>query len=240
MRTIVIVFLLFIFKVGQSQNCTVEFLGDRAVISYETTLGKGSYADVFYKTTSSAHWTKALKVSGDEGLLGEAQKKYIVIWDYKTECKENQVNAVKVRIQNEAGQEDELSWQSNVPTSVNANSEKPKVFDFVQEVAEYPGGEIGMYNELRNYITYPEMEKQNQIQGTVFVSFIVEADGSISEIEVLRGVEEGPGFNKVAVRAIGSLKQRFKPAKMNGNPVRYRMRIPIKFSLTSESIFKKQ
>jgi protein TonB len=116
-------------------------------------------------------------------------------------------------------------------TVVDVKKDPPKVFDFVQEVATYPGGEEGMYAELRNYISYPEMEKQNQIEGTVFVSFIVEADGAISNVEVLRGVEEGPGFDKVAVGAVQKLKKKFAPAKMNGNSVRYRMRIPIKFTL---------
>jgi protein TonB len=75
------------------------------------------------------------------------------------------------------------------------------------------------------------MEKQNQIEGTVYVNFVVEADGSISNIAVSRGVDEGPGFNKAAMGAVSKLKQKFTPAKMNGNPVRLRMTIPVKFSL---------
>jgi protein TonB len=116
-------------------------------------------------------------------------------------------------------------------TVVDVKKDPPKVFDFVQEEAGYPGGQEAMYAELRNYIVYPEMEKTNQIEGTVYVSFIVEADGAVSNVEVLRGVEEGPGFDKIAVGAVQKLKKKFTPAKMNGNSVRYRMRIPIKFTL---------
>jgi len=75
------------------------------------------------------------------------------------------------------------------------------------------------------------MEKNNQIEGKVYVNFVVEADGSVSNITVLRGVEEGPGFNKAAITAVSKLKKKFVPAKMNGNAVRLRMTIPMRFSL---------
>jgi protein TonB len=75
------------------------------------------------------------------------------------------------------------------------------------------------------------MEKNNQIEGTVYVNFVVEADGSVSNVTVLRGVEEGPGFNKAAITAVNKLKKKFVPAKMNGNSVRLRMTIPMRFSL---------
>jgi protein TonB len=63
------------------------------------------------------------------------------------------------------------------------------------------------------------------------VNFVVEADGSVSNVTVLRGVEEGPGFNKAAITAVSKLKKKFVPAKMNGNSVRLRMTIPMRFSL---------
>jgi TonB family protein len=223
-----------------AQTCTVEFLGDRAVISYETSLGKGSNADLYYKKGSSSYWVKATNVTGDVGFLSKSQQRYIVIWDYKLECKDSPVEFVKVRVVSDNGLEQELSWQaSDLPSISNVNSEKPKVFDFVQEEAHYPGGQEAMYAELRDYIVYPELEKTNGIEGTVYVSFIVEVDGTVSNVEVMRGVEEGPGFNKIAVGAVQKLKKAFIPATMNGNAVRYRMRIPVKFTLTSPTILKK-
>ncbi|MEN9334459.1 MAG: hypothetical protein RLY35_1639, partial [Bacteroidota bacterium] len=119
----------------------------------------------------------------------------------------------------------------NTYTPVDLKTPPAKVFDFAEEKATYPGGEESMYAELLSNIVYPEMEKNNQIEGTVYVNFVVEADGSVSNITVLRGVEEGPGFNKAAITAVSKLKKKFVPAKMNGNAVRLRMTIPMRFSL---------
>lgn len=233
MRGILVVLFLFFLFEGQTQSCMVEILADRAVISYETSLGKGSQSEVFYKTQSSSFWKKANNVSGDVGIIGKSQQKYIVIWDYMTECKESPVVSIKVRVMHEGGLEEEHFWQSTEANStIDINSEKPKVFDFVQKEAEYPGGREAMYNELSDYIYYPREARAKEIEGVVYVSFIIEIDGTVSQVEVMRGIEKGEMLNEVAVQAIKQLKYKFYPAKMNGNDVRYRMRIPIKFSLS--------
>jgi protein TonB len=136
-----------------------------------------------------------------------------------------------ISTENVEGEDGLMAPTEMVYTPVDTKPEPAKVFDFAEERPGYPGGEGAMYDELRSYIVYPEMEKQNQIEGTVYVNFVVEADGSISNIAVSRGVDEGPGFNKAAMGAVSKLKQKFTPAKMNGNPVRLRMTIPVKFSL---------
>jgi TonB family protein len=232
MRGILVVLFSLILIEGQTQSCMVEMLGDRAVISYETSLGKGSNSEIFYKTQSSSFWKKASNVSGDVGIISKSQQKYIVIWDYMTECKASPVISIKVRLIHEGGLEDELLWQSSDANSfIDANSEKPKVFDFVQKDAEYPGGRESMYNELGDYIYYPKEARAKEIEGVVYVSFIIELDGTVSQVEVMRGIEKGEMLNEVAVQAIKQLKYKFYPAQMNGNDVRYRMRIPIKFAL---------
>lgn len=232
MRGILVVFFLLNFIEGRAQSCMVEILGDRAVISYETSLGKGSNSEIFYKTQSSSFWKKAINVSGDVGIISKSQQKYIVIWDYKTECKEISVVSIKVRVQHESGLEDELSWQSaDADSFISSNSEMPKVFDFVQKEAEYPGGRDAMYNELRDYVYYPLEARAKEIEGVVYVSFVIELDGTVSQVEVMRGIEKGEMLNDVAVRAIKQLKYKFYPAQMNGIDVRYRMRVPVKFAL---------
>lgn len=228
MRTKIISMFFLLMSGGLfSQNCNVELFEDRAVISYSSTLGKGSDAKLYYKMKGTNLWSPMQNVSGDVGLLPVTQKKYIAIWNLSQGIQASDVTEVKVVVSNTSDMEDEMVWK----VISESKQEQPKVFDFVQEVATYPGGEEGMYNEMKGYIYYPELEKQNEIEGTVFVSFIVEPDGTISEIEILRGVPNGPGFDKVAIRAISKLSKRFNPAKMNGNPVRYRMRVPVKFTL---------
>ena len=137
------------------------------------------------------------------------------------------------RVQNETneGEDGLIIPMESTSKSVNLNFAPAKVFDFAEEKATYPGGEEAMYAELMSYIVYPEMEMNNQIEGTVYVNFVVEEDGSVSYITILRGVEEGPGFNKAAIAAVNKLKKKFVPAQMNGNPVRLRMTIPLRFSL---------
>ena len=99
---------------------------------------------------------------------------------------------------------------------------------FAQEMPRYP--EDKLYEDLAKFIVYPEHERNFQIEGTVYVSFVIEKDGTVSNIGIVRGVEGDSGFNKVSIDAVRSLKN-FIPAKMNGNSVRLKMTIPIKFSL---------
>jgi protein TonB len=108
--------------------------------------------------------------------------------------------------------------------------EEEEIVAFVQAEPEYPGGIEKLYEDIYKNITYPEMEKENNIQGTVYVSFVVEKTGSITDIKIDRGVNGGPNLSKEAEKAVRKLKP-FTPAKMNGKSVRYRYRVPIKFIL---------
>jgi protein TonB len=105
-----------------------------------------------------------------------------------------------------------------------------EIVAFVQEEPSYPGGIEKLYEEIYKSITYPEMEKENNIQGTVYISFVVEKTGAITDIKIERGVNNGPNLGKEAEKAVRKLKP-FSPAKMNGKSVRYRYRMPIKFTL---------
>jgi protein TonB len=74
------------------------------------------------------------------------------------------------------------------------------------------------------------MEKEQSISGTVYVSFVVEKNGNVTDVKTERGVTGGPNLSKEAEKAVKKLSN-FTPAKMNGKSVRYRYRIPIKFTL---------
>ncbi|MCC6839797.1 MAG: TonB family protein [Flavobacteriales bacterium] len=98
----------------------------------------------------------------------------------------------------------------------------------VQEQPEFPGGMAKMYQYLQNNTKYPDMEFDAGIQGKVFVEFVVERDGDISDVKVRRGVS--PGLDKEAVRAVKSMPK-WSPGKMNGKPVKVRFTIPVDFKL---------
>jgi protein TonB len=105
-----------------------------------------------------------------------------------------------------------------------------EIVGYVQSEPEYPGGIGKLYEDIYHNFTYPELERQNKIQGTVFISFVVEKAGNITDIRIDRGVNGGPNLSKEAIKSVKKLKP-FTPAKMNGKPVRYRYRLPIKFIL---------
>lgn len=106
-----------------------------------------------------------------------------------------------------------------------------EVFSFAHEMPVYPGGDEALKIEIQNSIRYPEMMAEMDIQGKVYLSFIVEKDGSISEVKVERGITGGKPLNDEAMRVIKSLKHRFSPARLNGKPVRLKMNIPVVFRL---------
>lgn len=109
-------------------------------------------------------------------------------------------------------------------------SDTSKVFVKVENPPVYPGGEEGLMSDLSKYLGkhYPEEARKNNVQGRVTVHFIVEKDGSISTIAVLRGKELGGGLAENSVNAVKSLK-RFKPGMQQGKPVRVSYAVPITY-----------
>jgi protein TonB len=106
--------------------------------------------------------------------------------------------------------------------------EEGQVFLSAEQMPEFPGGEKEMMAYLYENVKYPQMARETGIQGTVFVKFVVEKNGSVSRVEVLRGI--GGGCDEEAVRVILSMPK-WNPGKQNGLPVRVFFNIPLKFKL---------
>jgi TonB family protein len=102
------------------------------------------------------------------------------------------------------------------------------IVDFADQPAEFPGGTKDMMQFLAASIRYPEMAREANVQGTVFVEFTVHTDGKIRNVRLLRGI--GLGCDEEAMRAVKALPA-FKPAVMGGRPVPMRMRLPVRFRL---------
>ena len=96
----------------------------------------------------------------------------------------------------------------------------------VENMPEFPGGRKNLMNYLAKNIKYPEEALKAKIEGRVFVNFIVEKDGSISHVKVLRGI--GHGCDKESVRVVENMP-RWKPGEQKGQPVRLSFNLPIKF-----------
>ena len=103
-----------------------------------------------------------------------------------------------------------------------------QIFEFLEEVPEFPGGPEKMMKWLNENVKYPAIAQENNIQGRVMVSFVVEKDGSVSNVNILRGVD--PSLDKEAIRLVSAMPK-WKPGRQTGKPVRARFNIPVTFKL---------
>ena len=102
------------------------------------------------------------------------------------------------------------------------------VHPIVSEMPKFPNGSVEEY--LRKNTDYPTEERDLRVQGTVIVSFVVEKDGSVSNVKILRGVVGGPGLEAEAKRVISDMP-RWTPGKQNGIPARVQFSVPISFRI---------
>lgn len=115
-------------------------------------------------------------------------------------------------------------------TGVVEDPSENQVFTIVEQMPEFPGGEAAFFKYLQANLKYPAMEKENNISGTVHLTFVVDKDGVIKDIQVLRGVKGGPALEKEAVRVVANMPP-WKPGKNNGHPVKVQYNLPIRFTL---------
>lgn len=112
-------------------------------------------------------------------------------------------------------------------SSVPVVAEGPKTVDIAEVMPEFEGGAKAMYKFLRKHLRYPHTDQQ----GTVYVRFIVDITGTVTGVEVIRGVSGL--LDKEASRVI-AIMPKWKPASQHGNPVNVRMVLPIKFEMGRE------
>lgn len=103
-----------------------------------------------------------------------------------------------------------------------------EIFMVVENAPEFPGGQSAMMKFLSDNIKYPVIAQENGIQGRVTCNFVVERDGSITDVQVVRG--QDPSLDKEAVRVIQSMPK-WKPGKQRGQAVRVRFTLPVVFRL---------
>lgn len=101
-------------------------------------------------------------------------------------------------------------------------------YTVVEQMPEFPGGELALRKYLATSVKYPVIAQENGIQGKVFVSFVVDTDGGISNVKVARGVD--PSLDKEAMRVVKSMPK-WIPGKQNGQAVRVSYTVPINFVL---------
>lgn len=127
---------------------------------------------------------------------------------------------------------------ANQTKAQNLNStSQDKVFIAIEQQPKYPGGEQALFKYLAQNIKYPKNARENGISGTVYIQFVVEKDGTIEEVKVLRGI--GFGCDEEAIRVVKSMPK-WKPGLQRGKPVRVSYNIPINFSFGTNKKPKKK
>ncbi|MCB9186181.1 MAG: TonB family protein [Flavobacteriales bacterium] len=111
---------------------------------------------------------------------------------------------------------------------VEEESNEPDFFTIVEDMPAFPGGDAALLKYIAEHVEYPAIAKENGITGVVYVSYIVDKDGSIKDVKVVRGAD--PFLDKEAVRVVKTLKG-YKPGKQRGKPVPVQFTIPIRFVL---------
>lgn len=109
-----------------------------------------------------------------------------------------------------------------------AKPKEEEIFVAVEQPAEFPGGTAAMMKWLSQNISYPEAAQMNDIQGRVMVKFVVEKDGSIGKVEILKGVDRD--LDREAIRVVKKMPK-WQPGKNNGVPVRSYFNLPVMFKI---------
>lgn len=136
------------------------------------------------------------------------------------------IGALDVKGNDEAG--GEVLKLKEAVAQPEPKPEVEKVFDVVEQMPSFPGGPSALMEWLSNNVKYPVVAQENGVQGRVVVSFVVERDGSITDVKVVRGVD--PSLDKEASRVVRAMP-RWIPGKQNGSAVRVKYNVPVAFRL---------
>lgn len=137
------------------------------------------------------------------------------------------IGAFDVKGNDEA--EGEVLKAKEVIAQPEPKEEETKVFDVVEQMPSFPGGDAALMQYLSSHIKYPAIAEENGVQGRVIVTFVVERDGSITDVKVLKSAD--PSLDKEAVRVTKSMPK-WIPGKQNGSSVRVKYTLPVTFRLT--------
>ncbi len=129
----------------------------------------------------------------------------------------------------DAEADEETEVEEYIPIEMEEEEiDEEHIFAIVEQDAAFPGGEKARIRYLMGNINYPTMARESGIQGTVFVTFVVERDGSVTDVKVTRGI--GGGCDEEAVRVIRGMPK-WIPGRQRNKPVRVQFNLPVRFTL---------
>lgn len=125
-------------------------------------------------------------------------------------------------------EDDFIEVDDNFTVAEEPEVEEETIFKIVEDMPLYPGGDAALLGYLAKNLEYPRMAIENNITGTVYVTYVVDKHGNVGDVEVARGVH--PVLDKEAVRVVKTLKG-YKAGKQRGKPVQVQFTVPIHFVL---------
>ena len=132
----------------------------------------------------------------------------------------------EVEIENEVEIEDTDTDEDEI---IEIEEDDEEFFMVVENMPEFPGGDLGLMKYIQKNVKYPAIAKEYNITGKVYVSFIVDKSGSVTNVKIVRGVDKN--LDAEALRVVKSLPK-YKPGKQRGKAVRVMFTIPINFTLS--------
>ncbi len=133
-----------------------------------------------------------------------------------------------IEIDAEADQDTEIEEYIPIEVDDDEEVEEAQIFTVVESMPSFPGGDKARIRFLNENIAYPTMARESGIQGRVYVTFVVERNGLVTDVKILRGI--GGGCDEEAIRVVKAMP-RWIPGKQRGKPVRVQFTLPIKFTL---------
>ena len=113
--------------------------------------------------------------------------------------------------------------------AVDESQEDTTVYTFAEQMPQFKGGEAEMMEFLGENVRYPEEAQEAGVEGIVVASFVVEKDGTLSDIQILKDL--GMGTDEEVIRVIEKMSGQWVPGKQAGEPVRFRYTLPVRFTI---------
>jgi len=117
---------------------------------------------------------------------------------------------------------------SFVKQAFSQEEEENQIFTIVENQPQFPGGQVALNSYISSNLQYPENARKNGIEGTVYATFVVEEDGSISNIRILKGLDSE--CDEEVIRVLSNMPK-WKPGTQRGKTVRVQFNIPVRFGL---------
>ena len=203
---------------------------------------KGDNVEILEDT---GDWFKILTSDGGTAYIKKTlctdMELYLFDEDTAAECNEEEemVAAEEEIVDDEQTDYDEMLSTEDVNESNSETENSPSIYveqpatdedvrDIVEQMPSFPGGNTALMQYLSNNVIYPKFAEEEGIQGRVVCTFVVEKDGMISNVKVVRSVD--PSLDKEAVRVIKNMPK-WIPGKQDGVPARVKYTVPVTFKL---------